>query len=96
MTFQSRGPSYMESRADSTYFSICHHLSADLNKRLDSPSLTSYQVPRELFSPSPLSLDYKNVAHLILRAELPSLPACPSHRRPILINLSLAYHIVSY
>ena len=36
-------------------------------------------------------LDYKNVAHLILRAEPSCLPTCISHQRLILINLFLAY-----
>lgn len=41
-----------------------------------------------------LPLDYKTVIHLILGAEPPCLPACISHKRPILINLFLAYHFV--
>ena len=35
------------------------------------------------------------VAHSILWAELPRLPDCISYKRPILINLLLAYHFAS-
>ena len=35
------------------------------------------------------------VADLILGAESPCLPACISHKHPVLINLFLAYHFVS-
>ena len=49
----------------------------------------------EVFSPPPLSLDHKTVAHLILRAEPPHLPTCIPHKCPILINLFLAYHFAS-
>ena len=64
--------------------------------RANDISLTSTQRTRKkaVFSPSPLSLDYKNVAHLILKAELLCLPACISHKHPIL-NLLHAYHFVS-
>ena len=46
--------------------------------------------------PCPRPLDDKSVAHQILGAELPCLPACTSHKRPILINLFLDYHFVSH
>ena len=49
-----------------------------------------------VFSPSLLSLDYKNVAQLILRAELPCLPICIPYKCPILINAFLAYYFVSH
>ena len=50
---------------------------------------------KAIFAPCPLSLDYKTAAHLILRVEPPCLPACTSHKHPILINQFLAYHFVS-
>ena len=43
--------------------------------------------------PTPAPLD-KTVAHQILRAELLCLPACIPHKRPISINLFLAYYFV--
>ena len=59
-------------------------------------SLTSNQGMSERdLSPSSLSLDYKNATHLIIEAKPPCLPACISHKCPILINLFLAYHSVS-
>ena len=48
-----------------------------------------------VFSPSPLPLDYKTVAHLILRAKPPHLPSCSSHKYLIFITLFHAYHFVS-
>ena len=66
-------------------------------------SLTGYQggAPtgrkrkKVVFSPSPLSLDYKNIGHLFLGAEPPHLPTCIPHKHPILIILFLVYHFVS-
>ena len=46
--------------------------------------------------PSPLSLNYKTVARLNLRAEPPRLPVPISDKHPILINLFLAYHFFSH
>ena len=40
--------------------------------------------------PSPLCLDYKTAAQLVLKAELLCLPDCISHKRPILINRFLS------
>ena len=112
-------PHYMETWDDSTYFSRCYHLSADLNECHDSPSLTSSigsntLLPqlegggndvsltftqrirkKAVFPPHPFSLDYKNLAHLVLGAEPLSLPTYIPHKPPILINLFLAYHFVS-
>ena len=45
-------------------------------------------------SPS-TSWGYKNAVCPIPEAEPPRPPACISHKRPILINLFLAYHFVS-
>ena len=45
--------------------------------------------------PPPLPLDAKAVAHLILGAEPPRLPACLFHKLPMLIDLFLAYHFIS-
>ena len=45
--------------------------------------------------PLPLSLDSRNVAHLLPRAAPPHLPACIPHKHPTLVNLFLAYHFVS-
>lgn len=45
--------------------------------------------------PIPTSLGLKNVAHLILGAEPPCLPATIPHTCPILINLCPACHFVS-
>ena len=39
--------------------------------------------------------DYKNVALFVLRAALPCLPTCISHKRPMLINSLFAYHFAS-
>ena len=44
---------------------------------------------------SPLPLDNKTVAHWILGPEPPCLPACISHKHPILISLFLAHYFVS-
>ena len=57
-----------------------------------SRSLTPW---RKWSSPFPASFDYKTVAHLILRAELPNLPTCVSYKQPILINLYLFYQFAS-
>ena len=60
-------------------------------------SMTSTPLEKEeeaVLSLSLLSLDYKNVAHLLLRAEPSHLPACLPHKCPIL-NLFLADHFAS-
>ena len=59
--------------------------------------MTSTPLEKEeeaVLSLSLLSLDYKNVAHLLLRAEPSHLPACLPHKCPIL-NLFLADHFAS-
>ena len=40
--------------------------------------------------------DYKNVALFVLRAARPCLPACTSHRHPVLINLFFACQAASH
>ena len=59
------------------------------------PDIYSKNEEEGVFSPSSLSFDYKNVAHLIQRAEPPHLPAYTSPKCAILINLPLAYHLAS-
>ena len=61
----------------------------------DSHSSTR-RMKKAVFSHSPLPLDYKTVAPLILGAAPPRLPACISHKCPILRNRCLACHCVSY
>ena len=60
-------------------------------------SLMSIQRKREkaVSSHTPFSLDYKNVAHIILGAEPLFLPACIPYKHYIFINLFLDHRFVS-
>ena len=48
-----------------------------------------------VFSPPHFFFDYKNVAQFVLGAVLPCLPACISHKHPMLINSLFACHFTS-
>ena len=60
-------------------------------------SLDIYPRMRKvIFFPVHFFLDNKNIALLVLRAALPCLPACISHRHPMLIKSLFACHFASH
>ena len=60
-------------------------------------SLNVYPKMRKkvVFSPPRFSFGYKNVVLFVLGAVLPCLPACISHKHPMLINSHFVYHFAS-
>ena len=101
MTFQHWRPSLDENLRWFNILSRCHPLLLiwrSTTTLVLCPHRVRYSLTKELpkneeEAPTPLGL--YNFAHLILGAEPPRLPACISHKHPVLINLSLAYPFVS-